>query len=86
MNMNKFIFSFKKENLILEKDKTKEKSKNKPDIAKAVGKRKTPKRKNIYQYSNNLFEYLRKLLVNIIFFIQRLYTLYASCRIRTCIA
>ena len=44
-NRDKFIFSFKKENLILEKDKTKEKSKNKPDIANAVGKRKTPIRK-----------------------------------------
>ena len=47
-NKDKFIFSFKKENLILEKDKTKEKSKNKPDIAKAVGKRKTPKRKKYF--------------------------------------
>ena len=43
--MDKFIFSFKKENLILVKDKNKENSKNNPDIAKAVGKRKTPKRK-----------------------------------------
>jgi hypothetical protein len=47
-NRDKFIFSFKKENLILEKDKTKEKSKNIPDIAKAVGKRKTPKRKEYF--------------------------------------
>ena len=43
--MNKLILSFKKENLILKKDKIKENSKNIPEIAKAVGKRKTPKRK-----------------------------------------
>ena len=48
MNMNKFIFSFKKENLILEKDKNKEKSKNKPDIAKAVGGRKEYSRDNFF--------------------------------------
>ena len=42
---NKLILSFKKENLILKKDKIKENSKNSPDIAKAVGKRNTPKRK-----------------------------------------
>ena len=45
INMIVFNFSFKKENLILVKDKNKENSKNNPDIAKAVGKRKTPKRK-----------------------------------------
>jgi len=44
-NMDKLILSFKKEYLILKKDKIKENSKNSPDIAKAVGKRKTPKRK-----------------------------------------
>ena len=42
---NKFNLSFKKQNLLLEKDKTKENSKNNPDIANAVGKRKTPIRK-----------------------------------------
>ena len=47
-NRDKFIFSFKKENLILEKDTTKEISKNRLDIAKAVGKRKTPKRKEYF--------------------------------------
>ena len=45
MITNKFNLSFKKQNLLLEKDKTKENSKNNPDIAKAVGKRKTPIRK-----------------------------------------
>ena len=44
-NMYWLILSFKKENLILKKDKIKENIKNSPDIAKAVGKRKTPKRK-----------------------------------------
>ena len=44
-NMNKLILSLKKENLILKKDRIKENTKNSPDIAKAVGKRKTPKRK-----------------------------------------
>ena len=44
MITNIFNLSFKKQNLVLEKDKTKENSKNNPDIAKAVGKRKTPKR------------------------------------------
>ena len=42
---NKFNLSFKKQNLVLEKDKIKENNNNKPDITKAVGKRKTPKRK-----------------------------------------
>ena len=42
---NKFNLSFKKQNLVLEKDKIKDNSKNNPDIAKAEGKRKTPKRK-----------------------------------------
>ena len=45
MITNKFNLSFKKQNLLLEKDKIKENIKNKPDIEKAVGKRKTPKRK-----------------------------------------
>ena len=48
MITNKFNLSFKKQNLLLEKDKTKENSKNNPDIAKAVGKRKTPKRKEYF--------------------------------------
>ena len=44
-NMYWLTLSFKKENLLLKKDKIKENSKKSPDIAKAVGKRKTPKRK-----------------------------------------
>ena len=43
--MVKFIFSFKKENLILKKDINKENSKNKAAIGNAVGNNKTPKRK-----------------------------------------
>ena len=43
--ISKFNLSFKKQNLLLEKDKIKENIKNKPDIEKAVGKRKTPIRK-----------------------------------------
>ena len=45
---NKFNLSLKKQNLILEKDKTKEISKNNPDMRKVVGKRKTPKRKEYF--------------------------------------
>ena len=45
MITNKFNLSFKKQNLLLEKDKTKENIKNNPDIEKAVGKRNTPIRK-----------------------------------------
>ena len=43
--INKFNLSLKKQNLLFEKDKTKENSKNKPDNANAEGKKKTPIRK-----------------------------------------
>ncbi|WP_193741834.1 hypothetical protein [Prochlorococcus marinus] len=45
MITNKFNLSFKKQSLLLEKDKTKENSKNNADITNAVGKRNTPIRK-----------------------------------------
>ena len=45
INMTIFNFSFKKENLILEKDINKENNKKKPANGNAVGSKKTPKRK-----------------------------------------
>tara|TARA_B100000282_G_C31322002_1_gene304854 strand:- start:5 stop:316 length:312 start_codon:yes stop_codon:yes gene_type:complete len=66
--INKFNLSLRKQNLLFEKDKTKENSKNKLDNTNAVGKKKTPIRKEYLPiFMEFLVAYLRKLFVNILF-------------------